>query len=186
MQFVKLRAMGHIHSLPGQHDFTVSAFIVRTDTPEPTMMLHKHKKLKKYIQFGGHIELNETVWQAISHELIEESGYTLKELKILQPKVRIKSLSDAALHPYPAGLNTHMFKNEEHFHIDIEYAFVASGPPARGVAEGESKEFRLFTQSELNDLSNDQIFPNVKEISNFIFDDCLNEWELVDTDQFAL
>lgn len=36
--------MSHIHTKPGQHDFTASAFIIRTDGTEPRAMVHMHKK----------------------------------------------------------------------------------------------------------------------------------------------
>ena len=65
--------MPHIHTKPGQHDHTVSAFIVRLDGKQPRILLHRHKKSGVYMQFGGHIELHENPWQAISHELLEES-----------------------------------------------------------------------------------------------------------------
>ena len=45
--------MAHIHTEPGQHDFTASAFIIRTDTPEPKLLLHRHKLVGKYLQIGG-------------------------------------------------------------------------------------------------------------------------------------
>jgi len=63
--------MAHIHTQPGQHDHTASAYIVRTDFDEPKIMLHLHRKIGKYLQFGGHVELHETPWQAVVHELRE-------------------------------------------------------------------------------------------------------------------
>ena len=66
--------MAHIHTQPGQHDHTASAYIIRTDLDTPRIMLHLHRKIGKYLQFGGHVELNETPWQAVVHELREESG----------------------------------------------------------------------------------------------------------------
>ena len=70
--------MPHIHTEPDQHDMTVSAYIVRTDSAEPLCLVHMHRKIGKLAQIGGHIELNETPWQSIAHELEEESGYTLE------------------------------------------------------------------------------------------------------------
>src|SRR3954465_16018556 len=89
--------MPHIHTEPGQHDHTVSAYIFRTDFSEPKVMLHLHKKHGTYMQFGGHIELNENPWQAITHELREEAGYELDELFILQPHQRLMHLSRGAI-----------------------------------------------------------------------------------------
>lgn len=69
--------MPHIHTEPGQHDLTVSAYIVRMDLPEPAIILHKHRKLNKWLQFGGHVEPHENPWQAVQREIREESGYEL-------------------------------------------------------------------------------------------------------------
>lgn len=35
--------MSHIHTNPGEHDLAASAFIIRTDAPEPQLLLHVHK-----------------------------------------------------------------------------------------------------------------------------------------------
>ena len=53
--------MPHIHNQPGQHDICVSGYIVKiTEGAEPRIILHKHRKLNKLLQFGGHVELDET------------------------------------------------------------------------------------------------------------------------------
>ena len=68
--------MPHIHNKPGQHDICVSGYIVKiTEGDEPRIILHKHRKLKMLLQFGGHVELDETPWQAVLREIAEESGY---------------------------------------------------------------------------------------------------------------
>src|SRR5690349_16040516 len=92
--------MSHIHTEFGQHDHTVSAYVIRTDFEEPKLMLHLHRKFGRYAQFGGHIELNETPWQAIAHELEEESGYMLDNVQILQPSKRLSSVVSAVVHPH--------------------------------------------------------------------------------------
>src|SRR3954466_7704978 len=69
--------MPHIHHEPGQHDFTTSAFIVRTDRSEPQAVLHEHRKIGKLLQFGGHIELTESPWQALLRE-VRENPATLR------------------------------------------------------------------------------------------------------------
>src|SRR3712207_4516473 len=101
--------MPHIHTQPGEHDFTASGFIIRTDLEEPKIILHMHKKLGVYLQFGGHVETREDPWQAVTHELREESGYDMDQLKVLQPRDSIKRLSGIKLHPTPFYLNTHNF-----------------------------------------------------------------------------
>ncbi len=177
--------MAHIHTEFGEHDHTASAFIVRTDTSEPKLLLHRHKLLNKFLQIGGHIELKENPWQTIAHELQEESGYDIGQLKILQPKDRIHKLSDANLHPYPVCINTHQIY-EGHSHTDIEYAFVTNTEPVGDIHSGESTTIRLFTQTELAALSDKETYANIREIGAFIFDVCLKEWEAVDISNFTL
>lgn len=176
--------MAHIHTKPGQHDHTVSAFIIRTDFNEPKIMLHMHKKHGTYMQFGGHIELNETPWQAITHELREEAGYNLDQLAILQPATRLKKLSgNAIVHPHPVSHNTHNF-SDKHSHIDTTYAMVASSPPHHQPDAEESTDIKLFTRTELIKLSNQQIFENVREIALYVLDEVLDSWEKVPTGEF--
>lgn len=67
--------MSHIHPGHGQHDICVSAYIVLLGD-ESKMLLHKHRKLGTLLQFGGHVELDETPWQAVLREIMEESGLT--------------------------------------------------------------------------------------------------------------
>lgn len=178
--------MAHIHTEPGQHDHTASAYIIRTDFDEPRIMLHWHKKLGRYMQFGGHIELDESPWMALERELLEETGYHLLELKILQPRDTLRKLSDVALHPTPAVyLTTPFFTQKDHIHTEIAFAFSASGPPIAEIAEGESTDIILLTRSKLESLPNSKIFENVREIGLFIFDTCLTKWEEVDTAEFS-
>jgi 8-oxo-dGTP pyrophosphatase MutT (NUDIX family) len=176
--------MAHIHTEPGQHDHTVSTYIVRTDLNEPKIILHLHKKHGTYMQFGGHIELDETPWQAITHELREESGYDLDQLQILQPKLRLSHLSgNVIVHPQPVSYNTHAF-NDNHSHTDVTYAMTADSMPRHQPEEGESRDLQLFTRAELCAIPSEQIFENVREIALYIFDKILDSWEVVPTSTF--
>ncbi len=177
--------MAHIHTQPGQHDHTASAYIIRTDFDEPKIMLHLHRKIGKYLQFGGHVELHETPWQAVAHELREESGYDIDQLRILQPEQRVKQLSDAVIHPQPAAHSTHPFGGgTDHFHTDIGYAVVATEPPRHLPEDGESTTIKLLTRSELAAMPESDLPDNVKQIGLFIFDYCLKHWESVPATEF--
>ena len=172
--------MPHIHDQYGQHDATVTGYIIRTDMDEPRILLHMHRKLGKLMPVGGHIEMTETPWQSIIHELREESGYDIAELCILQPKDRLRSLSDVPLHPYPLAMLTADYFDEEpgrHFHDDIAYAFVAGGEPAGLPEEGESLDIRWLTATDLVALPASEIFANVREIYAFALNTCLSSWE---------
>ena len=71
--------MPHIHTAPNQHDMTVSAYIILRDGEDLKCLVHLHKKVGKLMQIGGHIELDETPWQSVVHELFEESGYDYRD-----------------------------------------------------------------------------------------------------------
>lgn len=186
--------MGHIHTEPGQHDYTVGAYIIRDDGNEPRLIMHMHKKLNTLLAFGGHIELDETPWQAVIHEIREESGYDIGQLKILQPKERLKKLSGtvsdpdiemerwvgSVLHPYPVVIDTHVIR-PGHFHTNATFAFVTDQNPNNNVDDGESNDIRLFSRSEIVDLTDEQVPAPVRETALFVFDVCLPKWERVGT-----
>lgn len=177
--------MPHIHTDKNQHDLTVTAYIVRVDTTEPKVLLHMHRKFNVLLPVGGHVELSETPWQAIAHELTEESGYALDQLDILQPVSRIKKMPKVVLNPYPLSMNTHNIPTN-HFHTDVEYAFVANSDPIHNVSEGESLDLQWLTRDELIKLSSASIFDNSRAIYKFILDEALNSWERVSTKEFSL
>jgi 8-oxo-dGTP pyrophosphatase MutT (NUDIX family) len=167
--------MPHIHTLPGQHDHTISIYIIRTDFSEPKIMLHLHRKAHIYAQFGGHIELNETPWQSAVHELREESGYDLDQLHILQPTKRLTHVSDAVVHPVPAVHATMGYMNDDkHFHTDSAYVALGDQEPHHNPAEGESSDIRLFTRNEL--ASSPEIDGVTRDIALYALDECLPNW----------
>ncbi|MBI2589049.1 NUDIX domain-containing protein [Candidatus Saccharibacteria bacterium] len=174
--------MAHIHTKPGQHDHTASAYIVRVDGNEPRIMLHRHKLDRVYLQFGGHVELDENPWQTLIHELREEAGYDISQLKILQPKLRLKQLTKASIHPIPICYNTHSVRNaKKHYHTDSVFALTTQESPKHSLAEGESQDLRLFTRQEISDLPDSEIFPMAREMALFIFDQVLPNWEQIPT-----
>lgn len=177
--------MPHIHTTPNHHDLTVTAYIIRTDTPQPQALFHMHKILGVLLPVGGHVELHETPWQAVAHELEEESGYALEQLRVLQPVSRITKISKVVQHPQPLSINTHAMPGE-HFHTDLQYAFTATSNPAHTVGEGESSDLRWLTQDELNALTPSEVYDGTKEIYNFIFNEALAHWDAVSTDAFLL
>ena len=142
--------MPHIHTGPGQHDTTVSAYIVRLDQPQTLVLVHMHRKLHKLLQVGGHVELSETPWQAIAHEIAEECGYTLAELKILQPLPKPLDVPNNINHPTPFMLNTHKFADSDHYHSDSAFAFTALLAPSKKPNASESQDLRWLSLSELD------------------------------------
>lgn len=179
--------MSHIHNEPGHHDLTVSAFIIYLDKSAPKLLLHRHKILHKWLQFGGHVELNENPWVAVIREISEESGYTIKQLKLLQPMGRLPrhlEKGGATFHPNPVSLVTHQFADTAHYHTDISYAFVTEEQPAGSIGEDESMDTKAFTLEELTAIPLGEVPENVRSIGLFALEDCLKLWEQVDTALF--
>lgn len=177
--------MPHIHTEPNQHDASVTAFIVRFDGSAPRMLLHMHRKLATLMPVGGHVELDETPWAAMVHELEEESGYTPEELDIMQPKVRMKKVSEIVIHPQPFLSNTHSQPND-HFHSDLDYLFIATNVPNASPREGESTDIRWLSKEEIAQLPETEIKPNIRDICFYIYDELLvsQQWERVPSRQF--
>lgn len=176
--------MPHIHTQPGEHDHTITAFIIRTDGSEPRALLHMHSKLHMLLPVGGHIELNETPWQALAHEVAEEAGYALDQLAVLQPRERIQKLGDAQLHPLPIAYNTHTI-TEDHLHTDASYALATTTVPRLAVGANESQDLRWVTLAELRNIPANDIRENIRITYEFIFATCLPTWERVAATTYA-
>ena len=160
--------MPHIHTEPGQHDITVSAWIFRATEDGLKVLVHMHRRLGKLMQTGGHVELNETPWQTLGHELQEEAGYDLSELNILQPSDVAPQIAGAAVHPVPVLSNTHMV-DSGHYHSDYCYAFIANKEPLGKPAEGESSDLRWLTIEELYEAAKSgDALQDVAEIYDYI------------------
>lgn len=177
--------MPHIHTDSGGHDHTVSAYIIRLDFDEPKLVLHLHKKIGTYLNFGGHIEINENPWQAISHEILEESGYGMDQLKILQPKNRIKNISGNIVHPIPLTYGTHDISEiaqSSHFHTDTSFVFITGESPAHKISEGESTDILTIGLEEV--MSRNDIKQYIKEVFSYIINEVLPNWEALDCSEF--
>jgi 8-oxo-dGTP pyrophosphatase MutT (NUDIX family) len=170
--------MSHIHTEPGQHDHTVGIYIIRTDFDEPKILLHLHRKVQIYAQFGGHIELDETPWHTVIHEIREEAGYDISQLMLLQPAQRLGHVGQAIVHPQPIVHVTMGYLTDEyHYHTDSTYAFVTNSAPAHAPDEGESTDIRLFTRSEIKHHAN--IDDITRDTALYALDVVLSNWERV-------
>ena len=137
--------MPHIHNEPGQHDLTVSAFIINADG---AILIHKHKKYDLYLQPGGHVELDEDPWTAMMREIREETGYDPSQLALYAPPMAVINdyeVNPSVFHPYPISFNTHSIGLGDHRHTDIAYAFYAGDEkPRYEIDPSESQEAFWF------------------------------------------
>ncbi len=179
--------MPHIHTDSGQHDMTISAYIVRMQDDEPLCLVHMHRKYGMLMQPGGHIELSETPWGAMQHELKEETGYSLDELSVLQPSgMRITLDEKVVTHPLPLVINTHPVKND-HFHTDNSYAFVARSAPKNLPHEDESDDLRWLTLVELKQSVDDGlVYNNVFKIYEAVVTYYLEQYDWLPATDFQV
>lgn len=182
--------MPHIHTEHGQYDFTTSAFVVRRFGDGPKLLLHIHRKLHKLhklLPVGGHIELSETPWEALRHELKEESGYDLEKLLVLQPRERVDTsqYQDVIVQPIPIHINSHEIELvKRHFHTDFGYVLVATDAPDSAPVEGESLDLRWFTRKELTLVPESEIWSNTRTNALSVFDTFLDVWDEVPATNF--
>lgn len=177
--------MAHIHTGPGQHDLTVSAFIVREAAEGWRLLLHRHKTLGIPLQPGGHVELDENPWAAILREIAEETGYAPEQLMVLQPPVRVPETVDgtAIHHPQPVSVRTHDFDADgQHRHIDLGFAFLVGSEPTGDRSAGESAELMWVGTEELAALPD--IPENVRTIAMFVLEQARSAWEPVPLSRF--
>lgn len=119
--------------------FTGSALVVSADGSRT--LLHHHKFLDRWLQFGGHCDGDENVPRVAQREAREESGIEGMILASAKP-------FDIDIHAIPANPK----KNEPpHEHFDIRYVLIAPEGATFRVSE-ESHDLRWFTPAEVLEL----------------------------------
>lgn len=150
--------MGHINTGYKENDITVSFFLVITNGNNVTQVVaHKHKKMNKIIQFGGHIEKNENVTIALLREIEEEIGVKKEHISIYQPLDTPNNLGHSIINPVPFSVSTHPI-GPEHFHTDLSYVVAVS----EGVIDidkidgaNESKDIRYINIDNIDSIDDE-------------------------------
>lgn len=115
-------AFDRTHFVPGH--ITASCFIVDGDS----LLLHHHRRLGRWLQMGGHVELDEDPKAAALREGAEESG--LEDLALA-----VDGIFDLDVHVIPAA------KGEpEHRHFDVRYVARTASPGAVVIDRAESND----------------------------------------------
>ena len=102
-------------------DFTVAVFVVH----KGRVLLHRHRKLDRWLPPGGHIEPNEIPDDAARREVMEETGVMATLLGV--PPIDIDLPGQPKQLCPPAGIQITAIA-PGHEHIDIVY--YATGEPA--------------------------------------------------------
>lgn len=157
--------MAHIHEL---YDFTASAFIVHKDQ---VLLLH-HKKLKTWIQPGGHIELNEDPEMALWREIEEETSLSKEVLTIIDTqKVVLPVQNNATMKsiPMPFDINVHNYDDAgQHKHIDLCY-LMTSNTDIIEQNITESNDIKWFSRSQIEKMKAEML-PDVYTRALFVLD----------------
>ena len=100
---------------------TGSAIVLASDG---RVLLHRHKRLGRWLQPGGHLDPGETPWAAAVRETVEETGLVARH------PAGGPDLVHVDVHEGPRG----------HVHLDLRYLLHADSEVALAPAPGESPD----------------------------------------------
>jgi len=139
--------------------FTVSIFTVHEDK----VLLHLHKKAKKILPLGGHIEVNELPEEACIREAQEESGLKISLYKPVN--IELKKSCELVGEKLLANPMYTIFGEitPDHCHIDFVYYATTKSYETKP-ANGESNLLKWYTKEELKNANNIQA--NILSMAN--------------------
>jgi 8-oxo-dGTP pyrophosphatase MutT (NUDIX family) len=104
----------HIHTGPGQVDFTVEVFVVC----DGRVLLRMHDKLGFWLSVGGHIELHEDPAQAAVREVLEEVGL---EVRLDDSHMLYREIKDGYEELPPPVFMCRLRMGDSHDHVTMTY-----------------------------------------------------------------
>lgn len=138
--------MPHLHTQPGQYDYTVSGYLVHDNKT----LLIKHKYLPIWTAPAGHVELNATPIEALFKEIHEEAGIQQADLELIETTPTTKTMErgkDNYYLPVPFDMEYHSI-DTDHSHINMAYILKSATNHVEPKV-GESNTFKWFTIEEL-------------------------------------
>ena len=129
------------------------------------ILLIHHKKLKKWMYPGGHVESNETPLEAVVRETKEETGYGVRVTGLLPLNLKgYRPVKELAL-PFATVYEDVRYKTGRHMHFDMIYFGLAEGKQG-SLAKGESTMLKWVSESEVNGIAT---YYSVKKILKYSF-----------------
>lgn len=133
---------------------TGSALVVHPESNR--VLLTFHRKLKRWLQMGGHSDFELDPAAIAMREAREESG--LADLQFYStPKHRTTVNGFLAVHPL--DIDAHLIParpdTPEHYHLDIRYLVVTGEPEQIQMDERESNDLRWFDMDALGEVDTD-------------------------------
>jgi 8-oxo-dGTP pyrophosphatase MutT (NUDIX family) len=120
---------------------TASALVVNSQTK--MVLLHKHRKLNMWLQFGGHADGDSDMAFVAIKEAREETG--LSDLKFLIRDGQTEIL------PIDIDLQTipEMEETPEHYHLDFRFILLTNATEIPKPNEEESQDLKFFSFAEI-------------------------------------
>ena len=119
---------------------TGSAWLLNPDKTK--VLLTHHKKLNRWLQFGGHSDGESNTWNVALREATEESG--IQNIQFVS-----SDIFDVDVHTIPENAK----KNEpKHKHYDIR--FLLKAPTEIFIVSDESNSLKWVTLQELLNMAN--------------------------------
>jgi len=139
--------------------FTATTYIL--DQNSSRTLLHWHEKLQTWLPPGGHLELNETPYEAAVREIEEETGIKENELIFVKNGNEPRVIDDRAeILQMPHLLLSELIE-PGHYHLD--WIFYALADASEFDENLRDNEFKWFDQSMLENEK--EIFANVRELA---------------------
>ena len=134
---------------------TGSALIV--DVRERSLLLHRHRKLNRWFQFGGHPDFELNMLDVARREASEESG--IHDLELLTNFARRRTPIDVEVQEIPETTS-----RPAHVHADFRYVFAAPHLSPRISSSEESEDFWILRFSDALAEADEISEPSVKRL----------------------
>lgn len=122
-----------------ERHFNATVYIFNPENEK--FLFLRHKKLKKWLSPGGHIDANENPEVAALREVMEETGI---EARLIGE--RLPSETDLIR---PFGIQLNVIVPDEHEHMDLIYLAIPVGSTEEKLNEEESNDIAWFDLNQI-------------------------------------